>query len=112
MRACRAFFCLLCIPITRPSVWGKSLRTDFLELPRSAKNVKAIEAFVLLLVLAFLPTTLAWAQNYPVLDTFGGSGALSSNWTNTTATAETYVEGTRPRNAHFLLLSICDELCL
>ena len=30
-----------------------------------------------------------------------------------TDSAESYqVKRTRPRNAHFLLLSICDELCL
>ena len=40
---------------------------------------------MLLLVVAFLPATQAWAQTYPVLDTFSGSAALSSNWTDTTA---------------------------
>jgi hypothetical protein len=87
MHACTAFFCLFLIPVTRLSAWGQSFRT----VPRTTKRLTAIEAFLLLLVLAFLPATQAWAQTYPIIDTFSGSGELSSNWTNTTATAETYV---------------------
>src|SRR6266436_4066771 len=82
MHACTAFFCLFRIPATRLSTWGQSFRT----VPRTAKNLTAIEAFLLLLLLAFLPAKQASAQTYPVVDSFSGSGALSSNWTNTTAT--------------------------
>jgi RHS repeat-associated protein len=88
MHACTAFFCLFCVSTTRSSAREQSLRTDFPGVPR----LKVIEAFLLLLVLAFLPATQAWAQTtYPVTDSFSGSGALSANWTNTTATGPGYV---------------------
>jgi hypothetical protein len=91
MHTCTAFFCLFCIPTTRSSARGHSLRSGFPEVLRLTKNVKVIEAFLLLLVLAFLPVTQVWARSYPIVDTFSGLGALSSNWTNTTGTIETYV---------------------
>jgi hypothetical protein len=40
---------------------------------------------MLLVLVTFLMTAPAWAQSYPVTDSFSGSGALSSNWTNTTS---------------------------
>ncbi len=93
MHACTPFFCLLCIPTTCSSTLGQSLRTDFLEISRATKSLRTIEAFLLLLVLTFLPATRALAQTYPVADTFSGSGSLSSNWTDTTA--DTYVTTAR-----------------
>src|SRR5438270_9031254 len=91
MHSCTAFFCLFCVSTTGSSAWGQSLRTELSEIPRAIKNFKTIEAFLLLLLLAFLPAIPALAQTYPVVDTFSGSGALSSNWTNTTATGLAYV---------------------
>lgn len=90
MHACTAFFCLSCISTIRSSASGQSLRSGFSEVLRPTKNFKVIEAFLLLLVLAFLPVTRACAQS-TVVDTFSGSGALSSNWTNTTASGQTFV---------------------
>ncbi len=42
---------------------------------------------MIVLVLVTLITAPAWGTTYPVTDTFSGSGALSANWTNTTAGA-------------------------
>lgn len=39
----------------------------------------------------FLTSAAGWATTYPVTDSFSGSGALSPNWTNTTAAGEEYV---------------------
>lgn len=43
---------------------------------------------LIVLVLVALITAPAWATTYPATDTFSGSGALSSNWTNTTETSD------------------------
>ncbi len=43
---------------------------------------------MILLVFVGLMTTPAWAATYPITDAFSGSGALSSNWTNTTETSD------------------------
>lgn len=45
---------------------------------------------ILLAFVSLLVAIPAWAS-YPVIDSFSGSGALSSNWTNTTATGTPYV---------------------
>jgi len=49
-----------------------------------------IALFLPFFVCLLAPIT-GWATTYPVTDSFGGSGALSSNWTNTTAAGEDYV---------------------
>ncbi len=46
---------------------------------------------IILSMLVMLITAPAWAQSYPVTDTFSGSGALSANWTKTTAYGSTFV---------------------
>ena len=52
-------------------------------------------AFLLALA-CFLPAMTSWASaTYPAVDTFSGSGALSSNWTNTTSAGQGYVSLTQ-----------------
>ena len=91
MHACTSFFCLFSIPSSRSLAPEQSLGTDIPRILRSTKNFRSIEAFLLLLVLTFLPATRALTQSYPVVDAFSGSGALSSAWTNTTSSDQGYV---------------------
>src|SRR5947208_16872289 len=95
MHACTSFFCLSCIATScsfprKQSFWAAITRTR-----RAPKIVNAIASLLFLLAITFLPVTQAWAQAYPVVDTFSGSGALSSNWTNSTGTDQTHVPAAR-----------------
>jgi hypothetical protein len=91
MHACTAFFCLFRIPATRLSASGQSFKIGLPKVLGVIKIAKTIEALLLLLVFGVLLTTPGWATTYPVTDSFNGSGSLSSNWTNTTATGQPYV---------------------
>lgn len=90
MRVCKTFFCLFCIPTVHLAARKQSFRPNLVR-PLSRRTAKAIEVFMLLLALAFLPITRAWAQTYPVTDSFSGTGALSGNWTNTNPIWEMFV---------------------
>ncbi len=66
------------------------------ELPETAKSRRLrgwcnVLFFALACCLPVVTSSASGAATYPAVDTFSGSGALSSNWTNTTSAGQGYV---------------------